>query len=151
MRDNSQFLCLVLSSRYSLILGVQLPKLADASACQLALLLRELVNPRVVLARTKLPLSKRSRLKFRNDKTISKIFSTVRLQPQQMCDDNARFMNDENCSWCTCMVSQSSPVITRVTRGLSALRRVTLLQTKTQNPRKIFIYPICKCVHQHDE
>ena len=134
---------------FVLILRVQLTKSADASACQLALLLRELVNTRVVLASTKLPLSKRSRLKFRNDETISKIFPTIRLQPQQMCDDNPRFMNDENCSWCrpTCMVSQSSPVTTRVTRGLSELRRVTLLLTKTQNPRKIFIYPIGKCLH----
>ena len=35
---------------------VHVPTLADASACQLAALLRELVNTRGVLATTKLPL-----------------------------------------------------------------------------------------------
>ena len=41
--------------------------MADATACQLALLPRESVNMCGVLATTKLPLSKWSRLKFGND------------------------------------------------------------------------------------
>ena len=61
------------------------------------------------------------------DKIVSRKFPTVRLQPQQICDDNPCFINEENFSWCVCMVSQSSPVTMWVTRGLSALRHVTLL------------------------
>ena len=118
---------------FVLILRVQWPKLADASACQLALLPRELVSTCSVLVTSKLPSSNWSRKifpkdrKLGNDKTNSNIFSTVCSQPQQMCDNNPCFTNEENSSWCVCMVSQSSPVITRATRGFSALRHIMLL------------------------
>ena len=74
------------------------------------------VSTSLVSETTNLPLSKRSRLKFANDKTINKILPTVRLQTQQTCDDNLCFMHEENFSWCGRMASQSSPVIARMSR-----------------------------------
>ena len=111
---------------FVLVVGVHGPTLADASACQLASLLRELVNSRSVLATTNLPLSKRSRLRFENNKTMSIIFLAVCLQSQQMGDINACLMNEENFSRCACMMLQSNPVVAPVIRVSSTVCHVTL-------------------------
>ena len=112
---------------FVLVFGTHGPTLANASACQLASLLQELVNTLSVLATAKLSLSKRSRLRFGNDKTMRITFPTVCLQSQQMCDIDLCYMSEENFSRCACMVSQSSPVIARLTRDSSTVRHVTLL------------------------
>ena len=137
---------------FVLVVTVHGLTLADVTTYKFASLLREWVNTGSVLATTKLPLSKWPRLKFGNNKTMSIIFPTACLQPQQMCDINLCFANEENVLCCAYMASQSDPVNARVTRGSATVPLSTCHAALIEeNLGQIVIYSTGNCLHQYYE